>query len=91
MDNPEQATLFDFDKPDIKELPSDEELKQIIKARWLSCVCDKYARPQDWLKASEFLGKAIGAFVEKAEVTTQERELTTLTDSELERIASGGG
>jgi len=64
----QQTSLFDFDKPDIQELPSDDDLKAIIKARWLACVCDPYSRPQDWLKASEFLGKAIGIFIDKSEV-----------------------
>ena len=72
MDKPEQTSVFDFDKPNIQELPTDEDLKNIIKARWLSCVCDKYARPQDWLKASEFLGKSIGVFGEKVQEKEQE-------------------
>ena len=72
MDKPEQTSVFDFDKPNIQELPTDDDLKNIIKARWLSCVCDKYARPQDWLKASEFLGKSIGVFGEKVQEKEQE-------------------
>jgi hypothetical protein len=80
MDSPDQTSLFDFDKPDIQELPSDDELKQIIKARWLSCVCDKYARPQDWMKASEYLGKSLGLFVEKQEVKHSGAITKTLDD-----------
>jgi len=76
----QQTSLFDFDKPDIQELPSDDELKTIIKARWLSCVCDPYSRPQDWLKCTEYLGKTLGMFVEKQEVKHSGMVTKTLDD-----------
>lgn len=57
-------------------------------------MCDKYARPQDWLKASEFLGKSIGVFVEKQEVKhsvglTVGKQPKDYTDEELKRVIEG--
>ena len=93
-DEEKQTSLFSFLKPNIQELPTDDELKNIIKARWLSCVCDQYARPQDWLKATEFLGKTLGMFVEKQEVKhsgglTVGKQPKDYTEEELKRVIEG--
>jgi len=96
MDEEErQLSLFEFVSPneiERGEIPTDEEIKQILTLGLLSTFTNKFERATDRNKSAEVLGKLHGLFVEKKDINlnTTQQKVTELSDDELERVISGG-
>ena len=71
MEEEKQLSLFEFVAPneiERGEIPTENEIKQILMLGLLSTFTNKYERASDRNKAAEVLGKLCGLFVEKKEL-----------------------
>jgi len=66
-----QLSLFEFVSPneiERGEIPTDDEIKQILTLGLLSTFTNRYERATDRNKSAEVLGKLHGLFVEKKDI-----------------------
>jgi len=72
VDDERQLSLFEFVTPneiERGEIPSPNELKDILTLGLLSTFTTAYNKPSDRNKAAEVLGKLHGLFIEKKDIS----------------------